>query len=383
MIYLDNSATTQPCDAAVLAAQRTLTEHWFNPSALYGPAVAVQRQMETARAQVAAPLGVSARELVFTGNGTEADSLAILGAAARFRGPRRVLLFEGEHPAVRETAAQLAAMGHRVDWIGATDEGVLDINALQALLGEDVGLVSCMHVGNETGAVQPLREISQSIRSKAPQALFHVDGAQGYLRLPLRLQSEGVDLYTVSAHKVHGPKGIGALAMRPGARIAARTAGGGQEGNLRSGTENTAGIAAFGAAVQWVQAHTEAQARLQEMKAALYEALLENIQGLRVNGPPPQSRASAPHILNVSLPGIGGEIMVHALEQEGVYVGTGAACSSKKREMRPAFLAMRAPRWAADSAIRYSLGLMNTMQDVLQAAEATVRCYERYKPVRQ
>lgn len=378
MIYLDNSATTRPCGAAVSAAREMLEAHWFNPSALYGPAVEVERLVETARARVAAPLGVSARELVFTGSGTEADSLAILGAAARFRGPRRVLLFAGEHPAVRETAAQLTEMGHKVDWIGATDEGVLDLQALEALLEEDVGLVSCLHVGNETGAVQPLGAISARIRRKAPQALFHVDGAQGYLRLPLRLQKEGIDLYTVSAHKVHGVKGIGALAMRPGVRIAARTAGGGQEKNLRSGTENTAGIAAFGAAVQWTLSQTEALDGLRDLKAALYEALLENIGGLRVNGPHPLSEESAPHILNVSLPGIGGEVMVHALEREGVCVGTGAACSSKKREMSPAFLAMRAPRWAADNAVRFSFGLMNTMQDARQAAEAAVRCCARY-----
>ncbi|MDL2318675.1 aminotransferase class V-fold PLP-dependent enzyme, partial [Eubacteriales bacterium OttesenSCG-928-A19] len=249
MIYLDNSATTRPCDAAGLAVREMLETDWFNPSALYGEAVRVEKRLEAARAAVASPLGIPPGGVVFTGSGTEADSLAILGTAARLRGRRRVLLFAVEHPAVRETAAQVEALGHAVEFFPATDEGLADLDALSAMLDTDVGLVSCMHVGNETGAVQPLAEISRLIRAKSPDALLHSDGVQGYLRLPTDMARLGVDLYTVSAHKVHGPKGVGALAVRGGARLIPRVMGGGQERGLRSGTENTAGIAAFGAAV--------------------------------------------------------------------------------------------------------------------------------------
>ena len=379
MIYLDNSATTQPCGAAVIAVREMLEARWFNPSAPYREAVEAERYMEKARTSIAQTLGIGAKELYFTGSGTEADSLAILGAAARFRGPRRVLLFAAEHPAVRETQAQLQAMGHEVAFVPATGEGLVDIDAFREMLDDQVSLVSCMHVGNETGAVQPLAEIGRLMRVANPEALLHVDGVQGYLRLPIALKAAGVDLYTISAHKVHGPKGVGALAVRKGVKLAPRIAGGGQESGLRSGTENTAGIAGFAAAVQWVSSQQDASGHLRGMKLRLYHQLQEGIEGLRVNGPDPCSDQAAPHILNVSLPGVGGEVMLHALEQEGVLVGTGAACSSKKRDMSAAFAAMHAPKWAAESAIRFSFGLMNTPEDADRAAEAVLRCHTRYK----
>ncbi len=380
MIYLDNSATTQPCAASVLVIREMLEEAWQNPSAPYGPAVRVEKKIEAARSRIAGLVGVSRDGVIFTGSGTEADSLAILGAAARFRGKRRVLLFAGEHPAVRRTAEQLAEMGHTAEFIPATDEGVLDLDALAAALGEDVALISCMQVNNETGAVQPLAEIRRLLDEKSPGTLLHVDGIQGFLRLPLDMERTGADLYSVSAHKVHGPKGVGALCVRRGIKLAARTAGGGQEMGLRSGTENTAGIAAFAAAADWVSSQQDVPASLLAMKLALYTRLAEVVPGLRVNGPAPDSAVAAPHILNVSLPGVGGEVLLHALEAESVLVGTGAACSSKKREMSAAFAAMRAPAWAAESAVRFSFGLMNTIEDAEAAVEATLRCWQRYKP---
>lgn len=379
MIYLDNSATTQPCDAAIFAALEMLKSQWQNPSALYGEAVRVEKRIAAARVAVSAPVGAMAREVIFTGSGTEANSLAILGAAARFRGPRRVLLFTGEHPAVTQTAPQLEAMGHSVSFIPATPEGLLDVGALDTLLGDDVALLSCMQVSNETGAVQPLREVSARLKAASPAALLHVDGVQGYMRLPIAMADAGIDLYTASAHKLHGPKGIGALIARKGVKLEARVKGGGQEGGLRSGTENTAGIAAFEAAVAWAAEEAQVPERLRAMKLRLHGLLAEAIEGLRVNGPSPETDEAAPHILNVSLPGVGGEVMVHALEQEGVLVGTGAACSSKKREMSPTFAAMGVPRWAAESALRFSLGLMNTMEEVERAAQAVIACYGRYK----
>ncbi len=379
MIYLDNSATAKPCAAAVFAARELLEECWFNPSALYGEAARVEKRLSACRDMIAETLKVQQDNVIFTGSGTEADSLAILGSAACFRGQKRVLLFSAEHPAVLETSSQLVAMGHTVQWIPSTDQGTLDLDALSAMLGEDVTLVSCMQVNNETGAVQPLDTIGVMMRQACPQALFHVDGVQGYLRLPLDLAQAGISLYSVSAHKIHGPKGLGALIAGKNARISARVLGGGQERGLRSGTENTAGIAAFAAAAEWVAKQPDRQQRLQEMKLCLYRLLRDQISNLRVNGPAPESDAAAPHILNVSFPGVGGEVMLHALEAEGVLVGTGAACSSKKRSISPAFQAMRAPTWAAESAVRFSFGMMNTMEDSKAAAAAAIRCWQRYK----
>lgn len=383
MIYLDNSATTRPCERALAAACEMADSEWYNPSALYRQAVAVEKRISAVRSDIARRLGVAPGGVVFTGSGTEADSLAILGTAARFRSPRRILLFAAEHPAVLETAAQLSAMGHMVDYIPATDTGIADLNTLASMLDERVGLLSCMQVGNETGAVQPVEGIGKLLRQANPAALLHVDGVQGFLRLPMDLPRMGIDLYTISAHKVHGLKGVGALAFREGVKLSARIFGGGQEGGLRSGTENTAGIAAFGGAVSWVSSQDGMPERLRGMKLRLYTRLLEGVEGLRVNGPAPEGDWAAPHILNVSLPGVGGEVMLHALEAEGVLVGTGAACSSKKREMSPAFRAMHAPLWAAESAVRFSFGLMNTMAEAEAAAEAAIRCWKRYRAVRR
>lgn len=379
MIYLDNSATTQPCDAAIAASSQMLSSCWHNPSALYGPAIAVEKIITQSRQAVAAAAGVKPSGVVFTSSGTEADSLALLGTAARFRAKRRILFFAGEHAAVLRTQEALCAMGHTVDTIPALDDGTLDMDALAAQLTEDVALVSVMHVSNVTGAVQPLAAIASLLRAKCPDAFLHVDGVQGFLRVPIDIERAGVDLYTISAHKFHGIKGTGALLMGSRARIAAQIAGGGQEGGLRSGTENTSGIAALAAAMQWVQSQPEALERMRAIRLRLYEVLCANIDGLRVNGPDPLADTAAPHILNVSLPGVGGEVMLHALEAEGVLVGTGSACSSKKRAMSAAFSAMRAPVWAADSAIRISIGLMNTLEEADAAADAIVRCHQRYK----
>lgn len=376
MIYLDNSATTKPCAAAVDAMREMLEEAWHNPSALYREAIHAQKKVDACRDAIAGCAGMKQADALFTGGGTEADSLAILGSAERFRGSSRVILFAAEHAAVLKTAEQLIKMGHKVDFAPAGDGGVLDLDALQTLLAPDVALLSCMHVNNETGAVQPLAEIAQMLRERSPDAVFHVDGVQGFLRVSPA--PPGIDLYAVSAHKVHGPKGVGALLCGPRARLSARIAGGGQERGLRSGTENTAGIAAFAAACEWIRGQADAPERLRAIKLRLYQRLSEGVSGLRVNGPPPGSPLAAPHILNVSLPGIGGEVLLHALEAEGVLVGTGSACSSKRKGMSAAFQAMRAPVWAADSAIRLSIGMMNTLPEADEAADAILRCYARY-----
>ncbi len=377
MIYLDNSATTKPCEAALLAMRGALETDWFNPSAAYGPAVRAEKKMTQARRALLEAAGAQSAELTFTGSGSEADSLAIVGSAERFHGARRVLIFGGEHPAVLNTREQLERLGHTVETFPARRDGVADLEKLAAALDENVGLVSCMQVNNETGAVQPVGEIARLIREKCPGALFHVDGVQGFLRVPLAFDQSGIDLYTCSGHKIHGPKGIGALIARKGVRLNPRIEGGGQEKGLRSGTENTAGIAGFAAAAQWLAAQPKRFETLRAEKLRLYVRLRAEIPELRVNGPDPESGVAAPHILNLSL-GVRGEVMLHALEAEGVYVGNGSACSTHKREMSAAFRAMNAGRQAAETAVRFSLGMMNTIEEMDAAADAVIRCYKTY-----
>lgn len=377
MIYLDNSATTKPCEAALLAMRGALETDWFNPSAAYGPAVRAEKKMTQARRALLEAAGAQSAELTFTGSGSEADSLAIVGSAERFHGARRVLIFGGEHPAVLNTREQLERLGHTVETFPARRDGVADLEKLAAALDENVGLVSCMQVNNETGAVQHVGEIARLIREKCPGALFHVDGVQGFLRVPLAFDQSGIDLYTCSGHKIHGPKGIGALIARKGVRLNPRIEGGGQEKGLRSGTENTAGIAGFAAAAQWLAAQPKRFETLRAAKLRLYARLRAEIPELRVNGPDPESGEAAPHILNLSL-GVRGEVMLHALEAEGVYVGNGSACSTHKREMSAAFRAMNAGRQAAETAVRFSLGMMNTIEEMDAAADAVIRCYKTY-----
>lgn len=377
MIYLDNSATTKPCEPALRAMREALENDWFNPSAAYGPAVRAEKAMTGARETLAAALHMPAECLFFTGSGSEADSLAIVGSAERFHGKKRVLLFAGEHPAVLRTREQLEKLGHTVETFPARKDGVANLEKLSAVLDENVALVSCMQVNNETGAIQPVAEISRMVKAANPQAIMHVDGVQGFLRVPMDMTREGVDLYSFSAHKIHGPKGVGALAVRPGVKLAPRVEGGGQEKGLRSGTENTAGIAGFGAAAAWLLSQPERARTLRQIKLRLYARLREAIADLRVNGPDPESELAAPHILNLSL-GVRGEVLLHALEAEKVYVGNGSACSSKKREMSAAFRAMNASKLSAETAVRFSLGMMNTLEEADAAADAVIRCVEAY-----
>lgn len=379
MIYLDNAATTRPCDACVLAVSRMLKESWANPSAAYREAVAVEKQIAAARESILRPFGNAGLSVVFTGSGTEADSLAVLGGVSRRQNMRRVLLFSAEHSAVRKTESQLQARGYEVCVIPPMEDGRINLEAFEAAANEETCFASVMHVNNETGAVQPIAEASAILKKNNRDALFHADGVQAYLRLS-QSHLQGIDLYSVSAHKIHGPKGVGALVVQNLKKVEAQIVGGGQENGLRSGTENTPGIAGFAAAAEWVAAITDRAERLRAMKLSFFQKLLCDIDGLRVNGPAPESEQSAPHILNVSIPNVRGEVMLHALEQEGVLVGTGAACGTRGRKKTSHSLdAMRAPTWAAENAIRASFGLMNTTDEALEAAEAVSRCFIKYR----
>ena len=384
MVYLDNAATTRPCGAAVSAVSRMLTEGWANPSAAYREAVDVEKQIAKARETILHSFGDSRLSLVFTGGGTEADSLAVLGGVSRRKDKSRVILFSAEHPAVLKLPPKLEARGYEVCLIPSLEDGRIDLDAFETAANSEVCLASLMHVNNETGAVQPVAEATAILKRKNPDALFHSDGVQAFMRLPF---PAGIDLYSISAHKIHGPKGIGALVVKNPSKIEAQIVGGGQENGLRAGTENTPGIAGFAAAVEWIASQTECADRLRAMKCCFYHELLHRIDGLRVNGPDPESQQSAPHIINVSMPDVRGEVMLHALELENILVGTGAACGARKVKNSRTLEVMRVPPWAAENAIRVSFGLMNTPDEAREAAEAVFRCYRKFRvarsPVRQ
>lgn len=371
-IYLDNSATTRVCDAAAAAMMQCMQAGYFNPSAVYGPALETEKMMRACRETLLRSVHArTGSQAVFTSGGTEADNLAILGRLSGMRGGGRILYSAGEHPAVKEACLAAEAMGFEAHSVPYDHTGAVDLDALEKLITPDTRLICCMQVNNETGAIQPLSEIAALRARRAPEAHFHVDGVQGFLRVPFDMPGVQADSYALSGHKIHGPKGIGALILAPGVRVHPRALGGGQESGLRSGTENTPGIAGLLAAVEAYPLENG----MRQVKLHLWQRLREAIPDAAVNGPAPDSDLAAPHILNVSLPPVRSETMLHALEGAGIYVGMGSACSSHKQKVSAVLRAMNTPQRLAESALRFSLCPENTLAEMEQVAAA---CGQNY-----
>jgi len=365
-IYFDNSATTRVSDSAWEAASRAMREEYGNPSSAHSRGARVFHALNQARATIAGLLQVPPEELYFTGCGSEGNNTVVYGAVQAGRKERRRLLVSAvEHPSAMEPAKYLAGRGYELSLIPVDREGVVDLAALRQLLDDRVALVSVMQVNNETGAIQPLTEVGQAVRELAPRALFHVDGVQGFARLPVRLQAWQADAYTISGHKIHAPKGIGGLWLKGSVRIPPLLRGGGQERRFRSGTENMPGILAFAAAAEEAAAGMEAFARqMAAVKTVLRDRLLATVAGATVNGP----AAGAPHILNMSFPGVRSEMLLHYLEQQGLYVSSGSACHSRGSKGSATLAAMGLKPELVDSALRFSFCRYNTMAEAERAA---------------
>ena len=377
MAYLDNSATTQPCRAAVEAMVRCMTEGFYNPSSVYRPAVDAFRAVRECRETLLKAVHGDGCDLYFTSGGTESNNLAILGAAAKMRGPRICAVSAVEHPSVREPFERLRAEGWDVRVIGVSEDGALRWDELERALDDGAALVSCMQVNNETGALLDAERLRRTVNGRA---LIHVDGVQGFLRVPFDMKN--ADLYTLSGHKIHGPKGIGALVVRRGVRLEPRQIGGGQESGMRSGTENTPGIAGLHAAAkELIAVQSTLGGELMQKKLHLIEKFREAVPEMLVNGPEPER--AAPHIVNLSFPGVRGEVMLHALESEGVYASTGSACSSKKLKVSGVLTAMGVAPARAEWALRFSLSPHTTMEEIDDAAQklgaiyASLRRFQR------
>lgn len=359
MIYLDNSATTRPFDEVIDKMSACMREEYFNPSAVYAPAMLAGRILTETREAIASQLGGRVK-VVFTSGGTEADNLALLGTARALRGRKgHFITTKVEHPAILETAAELERLGHSVTYIGVDEEGTVDADALVDAVREDTALVSVMQVNNEVGAVMPIEEISRRVKEKNPRTLIHVDGVQGFMRVPMHMNRMGVDLYSLSGHKIHGPKGIGALAMSDRARPLCIAFGGGQENGLRSGTENVPGIAGLGQAVRAFARLDDPASDMMELKMRLRDGILQAVPDAKVNGP----TGGAPHILNVTFP-VKGEVLLHALEGAGILCSTGSACASHKKSASHVLTAMGVPDKEIDGALRFSLCPMNTPEEI-------------------
>lgn len=355
--YLDNSATTAVCKAAADKALYMMTENYGNPSSLHKMGINAEEEVEKARDIIARTLSAQSREIIFTSGGTEANNTAVFGAAQalRRRGDR-IIVSAVEHPSVYESAKRLADTGFDVKYAPVDNDGAVDIEALKALLTDKTILVSVMAVNNETGTVQPVERIGKLVHKLSPEALFHCDAVQAYCKLPLKPGKWGVDLMTVSAHKIHGAKGSGALFIRDGARISPLLYGGEQQHKRRPGTESAPLIAAFGAAAAESDIPGNAE-YIRQLNSYAMEHI-KNVGGVSLNSPV----NALPYIINISVEGIRSETMLHHLESLGVYVSSSSACAKGRRSY--VLAAMGLPDSRIDSSLRISFSKYNTRDDI-------------------
>lgn len=374
-VYLDNSATTAICPEALAKYNEVSNEVFGNPSSLHALGYEAEKILDEARGRILDSVGGKNCKLLFTSSGSEANNLAIIGRALakdRYRKGMKIITTDSEHASVREPMLHLRSLGHNVVFIG-TRGGVLDFDALMRELTGEVILVSVMMVNNETGAVYDLPRLSKMIKAKCPEALLHVDATQGYMKLPFTMNAIGADMLTVSAHKIEGPKGVGALVVRDEVLkqkgLSPIVFGGGQELGLRSGTENVPGAAAFGVAAMLAnRTLSEDAAYMNTLRALLIERLSgDALSEIHPTLPP----RYAPHILNVTLPSIKSETMLHFLSQSGIYVSSGSACSSNGGGHKSsALIAYGHSDAEADCSIRISFSKRNTPDDVHALCDA-------------
>ena len=359
MIYLDNSATTKPCKEAVEAMTQALTENWGNPSALYGFGIDAARCLRDARAKVAAAMGAENDRVFFTSGGTEADNWAIFGTSKRFgKKNKHIVTTAIEHHAVLNCMKELESQGFEVTYLQPDGDGRITLDSLKAELRKDTFLVSVMMVNNEVGSVMPIAQMAKLTHKLCPDAIFHTDAVQGFLKVPFTAKALGADLITVSSHKVHGPKGAGALYISPRHKsFPALLIGGGQESNLRSGTEGTPAIFGFAAACE-AGAKTFRE-DIQREKALLDDAIehLSKLGGVKLNG-----SHEAPHILSISIPGVPTQNTINILQDAGICVSAGSACAKGHRSHT--LTAMNLSPEVMDGSFRISLSRETTKEDI-------------------
>lgn len=358
MIYLDNSATTKPCEEAVRATVDAMTVCFGNPSSRHSAGLDAERLLTSSREAVAASLHVDAKNIIFTSGGTESDNMAIVGAVkALHRRGKKIVTTAFEHSAVINTMKQLENDGFEVVYLKPDESGTVPISAFIEAIDDKTILVSCMSVNNETGAYLPIELIKKAITAKNSPALFHCDATQSYMKYPINPSALGIDLLTVSAHKIHGPKGVGALYIKKGVRILPRTFGGEQERGLRPGTEPLILIHSFSAAITDFGDSEENKRKARAIKNYITEKL-KDYDDIIINSP----ENSSDYILNISVLGIRSETMLHYLENKGVYISSGSACAKGKASHVLVSLGFDKAR--ADSALRISFSKYN---DLIQA----------------
>lgn len=364
-IYLDNAATTKPCGEAVSAAVDAMTENYGNPSSLHRAGLEAQLAVDRARKAIAASIGADSSEIYFTSGATESNNLALRGISAAYgRKRRKIVISSVEHASVDETASALEKNGFEIVRISPRDDGRFYADDFISACDENTCLVSMMLVNNETGYIMPVRETFMAVKRSFPEIITHCDCVQGYMKLPIKAASLGADLISLSAHKIHGVKGVGAIYIKKGVRVIPIVTGGKQEKGIRSGTESVPLIAAFGAAVdKFRPTIAERYERVSQLKAHLL-GKMGGIENVAVNSPSDGS----PYVINISAVGKRSEIMLHFLESKGIYVSSGSACSKGQQSGVLGEFGISGKR--ADGAVRISITAQTTEEELDGFAEA-------------
>ena len=367
-VYLDNSATTRCSERAKNVMVQVLTEDYGNPSSLHNMGKNAEDYLREAREKIAKTLKVEEKELVFTSGGTESNNMALIGGAlANPRAGRHIITTGIEHPSVNAPLAYLEELGYEITWLGVDEDGVISIDELRGAIREDTVLVSMMMVNNEIGAIEPVEEVARVIKEKNPGTLLHVDAIQAYGKFRIYPKKLGIDLLSVSGHKIHAPKGTGFLYIRDKVKVKPIMYGGGQQKGMRSGTENVPGAAALGEASAEIYENLDQKIdHMYQIKQRFIDGVMQ-IPGVCVNGK--MGRESAPQIVSISIEDVRSEVMLHSLEEYGIYVSAGSACSSNKPAPSRTLQAIGLPKKQLESTIRISFSVNTTEGEVDYAVE--------------
>ena len=363
-IYLDNAATTKPFQEVVEAVSQTMLQTFGNPSSLHKKGIEAENLIKESSVFFAKTLGVTADEMIYTSGGTESNNLAILGCAyAYHRIGKKIITTTIEHASVDEVFTYLEGQGYEVVRIEVDQQGYINKEQLRDAIDAETILVSIMHVNNEIGTIQPIQEIGELIKRKNPDTFFHVDAVQAFGKLPIQVRKAKIDYLSISAHKFYGPKGIGILYKNKQARLINLLHGGGQQKNMRSGTENVPGVVGMHkAATILCDKMSEQSAQLMALKCYLYEQVTQKIEGVSLNGPILEE--GAPHIINLYFKDVRAEVLLHTLERFNIYVSSGSACSSNKVTTNGTLQALQKEGLNQDGAIRFSFNLDNTKEEI-------------------
>ena len=362
-VYLDNSATTRAYDSVGELVGRVLCEDYGNPSSMHAKGVAAEKYIKEAKGTLAKLFKVQEKEIFFTSGGTESDNLALIGAArANHRAGKHLITSAIEHPAIINTMRYLEEEGFRVTFLPVDKYGRIRLDALKEALCEDTILVSVMYVNNEVGSVQPIQEAASIVKAYNKNILFHVDAVQGFGKYRIYPKKLKVDMCSISGHKIHGPKGIGALYIDEHVKIKPVMFGGEQQKNIRSGTENVPGIAGLSLAARTIYENLDEKvAKMRELKQHFIEGVTK-IENTTIHGL--YDETSAPHIISVGFAGIRSEVLLHALEDKGIYVSSGSACSSNHPQVSGVLKGIGAGQEFLDATLRFSMSEFTTMEEI-------------------